>query len=219
MNDVAGTGARAPTLRPDLQVIADLVAPRTRVLDIGCGDGALLDYLVHATGVDGRGIETSHAGVDACVTRGLSVIQGDADTDLRDYPSRSFDYVILSQTLQEMRRPREVLTELLRIGAHAIVSFPNFGHWRARAYLLRRGRMPVTRVLTYPWYATPNIHLCTIADFVSLCRELDAVIERRIVLDHRGNPGGFRANGAFSNLFGELAVFMLSARPSGGAGR
>ena len=163
---------RGDTIRVDLLVIADLIEAGARVLDIGCGDGALLHYLAHNKDVDGRGIEISQAGVNACVRHGLSVLQGDADTDLRDYPDQAFDYVVLSQTLQATRNPREVLFELVRIGRHAIVSFPNFGYWRIRWQLFARGRMPETEALAQAWYETPNIHLCTIRDFVILCREL-----------------------------------------------
>ena len=136
------------------------------MLDVGCGDGALLDYLVHAKGVDGRGVEISQAGVNACVTHGLSVIQGNADTDLKDYPSDAFDYIVLSQTLQATRKPHQVLKQLVRIGRHAIVSFPNFGHWRVRWQLLTRGRMPMTDSMPLQWFDTPNIHFCTILDFM-----------------------------------------------------
>src|SRR5258705_4512099 len=149
MTDAAASTARqmavmkpaaAPAgIRIDLQLIAEMIAPKSRVLDVGCGDGALLDHLVHAKGVDGRGVEISQAGVNACVTHGLSVIQGNADTDLKDYPSDAFDYIVLSQTLQATRKPHQVLKQLVRIGRHAIVSFPNFGHWRVRWQLLTRG--------------------------------------------------------------------------------
>ena len=145
-----------------------MIPPGARVLDVGCGDGALLEYLVHELGADGRGIELSQAGVNACVARGLSVIQGDADTDLKDYPSDAFDVAVLSQTLQATRAPRKVLGELVRIGRRAIVSFPNFGHWRVRWRLFYGGRMPNTPSLPDEWYATPNIHLCTILDFEDL---------------------------------------------------
>src|SRR5690606_38989313 len=137
----------------------------SRVLDVGCGDGELLDFLVRERGADARGIEISQRGVNACVARGLSVIQGDADTDLRDYPPKAFDYVTLSQTLQATRRPREVLEHLLRIGDRAIVSFPNFAAWRVRFKFFLSGRMPNTGLLDKPWYSTPNIHFCTIRDF------------------------------------------------------
>ena len=148
------------------------------MLDIGCGDGALLEYLLRVKGVDGRGLELSQQNVNQCVARGLSVVQGDADTDLTEYPSGVFDIVILSQTIQTTRRPRFVLEELLRIGKRTIVSFPNFGHWRVRLSLATKGRMPVTKALGHAWHDTPNIHLCTIADFLALANEVGARIEQ-----------------------------------------
>lgn len=195
-------------IRIDLQLIADMVAPGSRVLDIGCGDGALLDYLVHFKQVDGRGMEISQAGVNACVSHGLSVIQGDADTDLKDYPSNAFDYAILSQTLQATRDPRGVMEHLARIGRRAIVSFPNFGHWRVRLHLLLRGRMPVTEALPMHWYDTPNIHLCTILDFVALCEEVGVTIERGIAISRSGKPAEIRSL-KWANLTGEQALFLL----------
>ena len=196
-------------IRADLQLIANMVEPSARVLDVGCGDGALLDYLAHFKGVDGRGMEISQAGVNACVENGLSVIQGDADTDLKDYPSDAFDYVILSQTLQATRDPKGVLGELVRIGRHAIVSFPNFGMWRSRLQLLLRGRMPVTEGLVYQWFETPNIHLCTIMDFVVLCRDLGVVIESSISLDAKGRSQGFNRAPWIANLFAVQGIFLL----------
>lgn len=201
----------AASIRVDLQLIADMVDPNSRVLDLGCGEGILLDYLNRFKQVDGRGMELSMAGVRAAVAHGLSVIQGDADTDLKDYPSGAFDYVILSQTLQATREPKGVLEHMLRIGRRAIVSFPNFGHWRVRLSLLRHGRMPVTETLTYQWYDTPNIHLCTIRDFMALCDELGIVVERAISLDSNGTMR-FDAGGRLANLLGEQAVFLLRKR-------
>src|SRR5580704_1365205 len=159
------------TLRPELAAIADMIRPETRVLDVGCGDGALLEHLVKTRNVDGRGIELSQQNVNACVARGLSVVQGDADTDLSEYPEGVFDAVILSQTIQATEKPLKVLTDMLRIGRRVAVSLPNFGYWKVRASLLACGRMPRTRTLDYTWYDTPNIHLCTLADFVDLTRE------------------------------------------------
>jgi methionine biosynthesis protein MetW len=195
--------------RVDLAMVAGLIDPRARVLDVGCGDGALLDLLITDKQIDGRGIEISQRGVNECVARGLSVIQGDADTDLSHYPDQGFDYVILSQTLQATRNPKEVLEQLLRIGRHAIVSFPNFGHWRVRLSLLLRGRMPVTRDLAYSWYDTPNIHFCTIRDFVALCEEIGATVESATALDGNGQKIGVSLPWWFWNFFGQQAVFLL----------
>ena len=197
------------TARVDLLVVAGMVASHTRVLDIGCGDGTLLRLLAEDRGVDARGIELSQRGVNDCVAKGLSVIQGDADTDLIDYPDDSFDYVILSQTLQATRNPRRVLEQMLRIGRRAIVSFPNFGHWRIRGQLIFRGRMPVTENLPLAWYETPNIHFCTVRDFVALVDEVDAKIERAVALDSSGAPMRVSAPWWVWNLFGEQAVFLL----------
>ncbi|MDQ0317088.1 methionine biosynthesis protein MetW [Amorphus orientalis] len=195
--------------RFDLEVVASLVAPGSRVLDVGCGDGELMERLALDKGVDARGIELSQTGVNECVARGLSVIQGDADADLDAYLDESFDYVILSQTLQATRDPKTVLQNLLRIGSYAIVSFPNFGHWRMRMQLLFQGRMPITPHLPEPWYATPNIHFCTIRDFVSLCEELDATVQEAIALNATGGRMPIRAPWWFWNMFGQQAVFLL----------
>jgi methionine biosynthesis protein MetW len=195
--------------RLDHLLIADMVEPGARVLDVGCGDGALLQLLAQKKNVDGRGVELSQRGVNDCVAKGLSVIQGDADTDLSDYPDDGFDYVILSQTLQATRHPREALQNMLRIGRHAIVSFPNFGYWRVRAQLAFRGRMPVTGNLAYSWHDTPNIHFCTIRDFVLLVDELGAHIQRGVALDHAGAPIRVNAPWWIWNLLGEQAIFLL----------
>ena len=203
------SNAPSTALRTDLALIAEMVTKDARVLDVGCGDGALLRHLIVSKNVDGRGVDLSQAGVNACVARGLSVIQGDADTDLRDYPAAAFDFVILSQTLQATRQPRLVIEDLLRIGRRAIVSFPNFGHWRVRWHLLTEGTMPMTGTLNQPWHSTPNIHLCTVTDFVNLCDELGITIERMLSVDGRGR-GRVGASTRFANFFGEQAVFLLS---------
>ena len=206
----------APSVRPtdttrvDLLLIAEMVKRGARVLDIGCGDGTLLRILSQQRGVDGRGIELSQAGVNSCVAQGLSVIQGDADTDLLYYPDLAFDYAILSQTIQATYSPRHVLEQLLRIGKHVIVSFPNFGHWRVRAELLFAGSMPRTHNLPDRWYTTPNIHLCTIKDFVALCRDIGAKIERAVAVNASGTKLGVSMPLFMQNLFGEQAVFLLS---------
>lgn len=207
MADIRDTAA---DVRIDFKVIADLVGQGSRVLDVGCGEGTLLELLETARGVDGRGIELSQAGVNAAVARGLAVIQGDADSDLAQYPDGAFDYVILSQTIQATRNPKLVLEHLLRIGRKVIVSFPNFGHFDVRLRLLFYGRMPVSSRLPYTWYDTPNIHFCTIRDFVALCDEVGATVERAIALDASGKKLPFNAPWWVWNVVGAQAVFLLS---------
>jgi methionine biosynthesis protein MetW len=197
-------------IRVDLQHVADLVAPKSRLLDVGCGDGALLAYLKIFRQVDGRGLELSMSKVRAAVSQGLPVIQGNLETDLADYPTGAFDYVVLSQTLQATHNPRLVLEELLRIGTRAIVSFPNFGYWRVRLSLLFGGRMPVTGVLANPWFDTPNIHLCTISDFIDLARTMNIKIEQSFALDRMGRRQGFEATERKANLLSEQALFVLT---------
>jgi methionine biosynthesis protein MetW len=197
--------------RIDLDLIAAMITPGSRVLDIGCGDGDLLALLETKRNVDGRGVELSQEGVNASVARGLAVVQGDADRDLANYPDGAFDYVILSQTIQATRNPKEVLRAMKRIGRRVIVSFPNFGHWRVRMKLLLTGRMPETRSLGYSWYDTPNIHLCTLLDFAALCDDLDLNIEDAVILT--GDRSWRISNpGILSNLFASEAVFLLSRR-------
>ena len=191
-------------LRPDLAIIAEHVVPGTRILDVGCGDGALMAALRDTKRVDARGLELDAGNVAAAVSRGLSVIQGDADVDLAEYPAASFDYAILSQTLQTAKRPDAVLDHLLRVGRQAFVSFPNFAHWRVRMSLLWGGRMPVTRLLPERWYDTPNIHHVTIDDFRSFVAERGISVEGAWFLS-----GDKRTGTAAANILAEHAVFLL----------
>ena len=192
------------TLRPDLNVIAQAITPSSRVLDIGCGDGALLAHLRDGKQVDARGMDIDGVCVERCVAQGLSVVQGDANRDLADYPDKGFDYTVLSQTLQTATRPDLMLDQLLRVGRQAFVSFPNFAHWRTRSALLFEGKMPVTRAIPVSWYETPNIHHVTVKDFRELARDKGAHIEREWFFAD-GKPV---ARG--SNWRAEFAVFQLS---------
>jgi methionine biosynthesis protein MetW len=199
--------------REDFREILRLVRPGSHVLDIGCGEGALLDLLAREKNVDGRGLEISPSGVSACLTRGLAVVQGDADRDLADFPSRGFDYAILSQTLQTVLQPRTVLNELLRIAERAIVSVPNFGHWRVRLALLTSGRMPMTGSLPEPWWSTPNIHLCTMRDFILLCDDLGIHVEAASALVEGRKARPMDPSRGSENWRAEQALFLLS-RPA-----
>jgi methionine biosynthesis protein MetW len=197
--------AQQRALRPDLEVIASHVAKGSRVLDVGCGDGSLMAELEARQGADARGMEIDPEMVERCVARGLSVVQGDADRDLADYPDKAFDYAILSQTLQTAERPDRMLEELLRIGRRAFVSFPNFAHWRMRRDLLLKGRMPVTRHLPVSWYATQNIHHLTIADFRELLERMGVRVE-----DSWFFAGERPVGSAGANWRAEFAVYQLS---------
>ena len=189
--------------RSDYAIISQIVEPNTRVLDVGCGDGELLEWLAEHKGVDARGVEIVGARVQRAISRGVSVYQGDIDQGLADYPEDAFDYVILSQTLQEVRKPLKVLREMLRVGRHAIVAFPNFGHWTVRLSHLWTGRAPRTRLFPYEWHDSPNIHFLTVHDFEALAATQQWVIERRIYL------AGARKVKIFPNLTAETAVFLI----------
>jgi methionine biosynthesis protein MetW len=189
--------------RSDYAIIGEIVEPRAKVLDLGCGDGELLQWLAENKAVDARGVELSGAKVQRAIARGVSVYQGDIDHGLADYPDQAFDYVILSQTLQETRQPLRVLREMLRVGRRAIVAFPNFGHWRVRLSMLMTGRAPKTRLFPYDWYDSPNIHFLTVDDFEQLARQEGLVIERRFFLSGR------RTVDRLANLRAEVAVFLV----------
>jgi methionine biosynthesis protein MetW len=198
--------------REDFRAILGLVRPGARVLDIGCGEGLLLEMLARQNGVEGRGLEISPGNVALCLARGLAVVQGDADHDLAEFPTGSFDYALLSQTLQTVRHPRQVLTELLRIAGRAIVSFPNFAHWRARRDILLHGRMPMTGVLPKAWWETDNIHLCTLRDFTQLCAALDLKIEACAALAEGQAARAINPHRAIENWRAEAALFLLSKK-------
>ena len=189
--------------RSDYAIISDLIEPNTKVLDLGCGDGELLQWLAENKSVEGRGIEISSARVQQAIRRGVSVYQGDIDQGLTNYPGGAFDYVILSQTLQETRRPVGVLREMLRVGRHAIVTFPNFGHWTVRLDHLFSGRAPRTKLFPYAGYDSPNIHFLTVKDFEDLVKREDWIVERRIFLS------GHHLGRFLANLMAEVAVFLV----------
>lgn len=212
MNAMQNRIAAAHPERTDLRIIAGFVTRGARVLDVGCGDGALLMRLEEEKQADGRGIELSQKGVNEAVARGLSVVQGDADHDLATYPDNAFDFVILSQTLQATYNPRIVLEQLLRIGRKVVVSFPNFGNWRVRRQFLLRGRMPITEDLPYSWYDTPNIHFCTVRDFVTLVDEIDAQVEKAVALRGNGRIMNGRVRLRLWNALADQAIFLLSRR-------
>ena len=189
--------------RSDYAIIGEIVEPGSKVLDLGCGDGALLQWLAENKGVDARGVEISGERVHRAIARGVSVYQGDIDQGLADYPDQAFDYVILSQTLQETREPRKVLREMLRVGRGAIVAFPNFGHWRMRLSMLTSGRSPRTKTFPYQWYDSPNIHFLTVHDFEDLAALEGLHVERRYFL------AGRRKVRTLPNLRAEVAVYLV----------
>ena len=201
-----------PEARVDLLLIADMIEQGARVLDVGCGDGALLRHLRLQRGVEGRGVDMSWANVNTCVAGGLSVVQGNADHDLGTYPDQAFDYAILSLTIQATRYPKTVLENLLRIGHRAIVSFPNFGHWKIRGQLLLTGRMPMTENLPEPWYLSPDGHLCTIKDFADLVAIAGAEVEDAVAFNSSGTRIPIKNAWSMQNLLGEKAVFLLRRR-------
>ena len=200
----------ADTLRPDLQLIADLITADDRVLDIGCGTGELLAYLRDHRGIDGRGMELSQQGVNTCVEKGLFVVQGDADRDLSDFGDDRFDIVVLSKTLQAVDQPDHVLKELTRIGRRAIITIPNFGHWRVRLGFAFSGRMPETKALPVPWYQTQNVHLCTIKDMWDLIEKLNLAVTNFTPFSEAGDRLSYGS--ASANLLAPHALFQVQRR-------
>jgi methionine biosynthesis protein MetW len=198
-----GPFVRAVLGRRDYAIISEIVEPNTRVLDVGCGDGELLEWLAENKGVDARGVEIVGAKVQRAISRGVSVYQGDIEQGFADYPDQAFDYVILSQTLQETRQPLKVLNEMLRVGRRAIVAFPNFGHWSVRLAHLWTGRAPKTKLFPHDWYDSPNIHFLTVHDFEALAKKQNWTIERGIFL------AGHRKVDVLPNLMSETAVFLV----------
>jgi len=199
------------SLRPDLDIISGWIRPGARVLDLGCGDGTLLSHLRETRQVTGYGIEIDPDNVEACIRAGVNVIQTDLDAGLSDFDEDSFDYVVMTQTLQAVRYPARLVDEMLRVGREGIVTFPNFGHWRCRVQLALQGRMPVVRTLPYEWYDTPNIHLCTIRDFEALCRRKGIEVLQRAVVDHAHRSS--LAMRLLPNLLGEIALYRFRKAP------
>ena len=196
-------------MKKEFKIISDLIENNTRVLDVGCGDGTLMKYLKDEKNVDTRGLEISKNNVQNCTSKGLSVIEGNAEKDLHQFPNLSFDYVILSQTLQAFYNPEKVIDELLRVANKAVVTIPNFGHWKVRIHLLLKGTMPVTKTLPNEWYNTPNIHMCTIKDFFKFSKKMNFKIFKSLALINKNVSSINNSNLSFKNLFCELGIFLI----------
>ena len=196
-------------MKQEFQIISDLIEKNTRVLDVGCGDGTLMEYLKHNKKIDIRGIEISKDNVQKCLSKGLAVIEGDAEKDLLQFPDSSFDFVILSQTLQAFLSPEIVIKELLRVGKKAIVTIPNFGFWKVRLHLLFKGTMPVTKNLPNEWYNTPNLHMCTIKDFYNFCENREIKLDKSLALQNERISSINEFNLNVKNLSAELGIFLI----------
>ena len=196
-------------MKSEYKIIADMITENSRVLDVGCDDGSLMEFLKEEKNVDIRGIEISKQKVQTCISKGLTVIEGDAEFDLKQFPDKSFDYVVLGQTLQAFINPEIVIKELLRVGNKAIVTIPNFGHWKVRIDLLFQGTMPVTKTLPNEWYNTPNIHMCTIKDFFKFSRKINFKIFKSFALMNKNVSSINSSNLSFKNLFCELGIFLI----------
>jgi methionine biosynthesis protein MetW len=196
-------------MKKEFKVIAQIIQNNKRVLDIGCGDGTLMEYLKKNQKNDVRGLEPKKKLVQQCISKGLSVIEGDAEKELFQFPEKSFDYVVLSQTLQAFLHPEEVLNQLLRVGKQTIVSIPNFGYWKVRFHLLFKGTMPVTKNLPNEWYNTPNLHMCTIQDFVNFCRKKNIKIDKSMCLTNEKISEITKGNMRYKNIFSQLGIFLI----------
>ena len=196
-------------MKKEFKVIADLLPNNTRVLDVGCGDGALMDFLVKEKNIEVRGLELNQDNVQECIYKGLPVIQGNAETELYQFPKQSFDYVVLSQTLQAFYQPDKVLRELLRIGKSVVVSIPNFGYWKVRTSLLFFGKMPVTKTLPNTWFNTPNLHMCTIKDLFNYCEDQNITIKKVIGVNENKISLIKKNNLKMKNLFSKLGIFLI----------
>jgi len=197
-------------MKNEFKIIANLLPPQSRVLDIGCGDGTLIEALIREKSIDARGIELEEDNVKECISKGLSVIEGDAETELSQFPDKAFDFVILSQTLQAFYQPENVLEQLLRIGGKVIISIPNFGYWQIRTSLLFFGKMPVAKSLPYTWYNTPNLHMCSIKDFYQLCEKKNIKIDKVIGINGKKISSIYRINLEMKNLLSEVGIFVIS---------
>ena len=196
-------------MKSEYKIIADIITENSRVLDVGCDDGSLMEFLKKEKNVDIRGIEISKEKVQTCISKGLTVIEGDAEFDLKQFPDKSFDYVVLGQTLQAFINPEIVIKELLRVGNKAILTIPNFGHWKVRLNLLLQGTMPVTKTLPNEWYNTPNIHMCTIKDFFKFSKTINFKIFKSLALMNKNVSAINNSNLYFKNLFCELGIFLI----------
>ena len=196
-------------MKQEFKIIADLIEKKTRVLDVGCGDGTLMEFLQNNKEIDIRGIEISKDNVQKCIGKGLTVIEGDAEKDLSQFPNESFDFVILSQTLQAFLNPEKVISELLRVGKKAIVTIPNFGYWKVRIHLLIKGTMPVTRTLPDEWYNTPNLHMCTIQDFFNFCEKRKIKLDKSIAFQNLKSTKITNSNLILKNLTSALGIFLI----------
>ncbi len=196
-------------MKKEFRIIADLVEQNSRVLDVGCGDGELMSFILNNISNDIRGIEISKTNVQRCISKGLTVIEGDAEKDLFQFPESSFDFVILSQTLQAFLNPEKVLDELLRVGKKAIVTIPNFGHWKVRLNLFFQGTMPITETLPHKWYNTPNLHMCTIKDFSNFCTDKKIKFIKSLALSQEKVLNISKSNLGMRNFFSDLGIFLI----------